>query len=259
LAQPGLTKSALVDIVRRSPAHARYSLDHPRPMTDAMRLGSLAHCAMLEPEALLERYAVGPCDDRRLKEWCEWEAGVPAGLEIVKPREMADAKHMADGVREREAIGALLRQPGEVEVPLLWEEDGEPCKGRPDKLLPALGILLDLKTTSDASPRAFGRQVWTMGYHIGAAHYLAGLRALRPGETYHTAILLAVESDPPHECIAYRLTQDWLDLGAMERSEGMAAWRACRASGVWPGYGDIVRDLTVPRWVEQTREGSGDE
>jgi hypothetical protein len=75
--------------------------------TSAMRLGSLAHCAVLEPDELSKRYAIAP--DRRSNAGKAAAAEMSAnGIEAVSEPEMALALNMADAVRQHPYAAALL-------------------------------------------------------------------------------------------------------------------------------------------------------
>jgi hypothetical protein len=75
--------------------------------TSAMRLGSLAHCAVLEPDELSKRYAIAP--DRRSNAGKAAAAEMSAaGIEAVSESDMALALNMADAVRQHPYAAALL-------------------------------------------------------------------------------------------------------------------------------------------------------
>ena len=62
----------------------------------AMRLGSLIHCAALEPDELEQRYVVNQFDSRRTKAYKEWEA--EEQREIISDSEMEIAKRCCDSL-----------------------------------------------------------------------------------------------------------------------------------------------------------------
>jgi hypothetical protein len=72
-----------------------------------MRLGSLAHCAVLEPDELSKRYST--CLPRNTKAGKEQAAELAAaGIEAVTESDMALALNMADAVRQHPYAAALL-------------------------------------------------------------------------------------------------------------------------------------------------------
>jgi len=84
-------------------------------------------------------------------------------------------------------------------------------KIKPDIACPDWGILIDLKTTSDASPEAFKWSAKKFNYHLQAYHYLDVANKIhmetngytRP--VFHTFLFVAIEKSAPytvriHEC-----------------------------------------------------------
>ena len=110
-ADPAISASHL-HAVAASPYHywSRF-LNPDRPVvepTAAMRLGSLVHCAVLEPDELSSRYAVAP--DRRTKDGRATAALLAAsGIEAVSAADMELALAMAASVRSHQAAAELLR------------------------------------------------------------------------------------------------------------------------------------------------------
>jgi hypothetical protein len=91
-ADPAISASHLKAVMQQSPYHywSRF-LDPQRPTvepTAAMRLGSLAHCAVLEPDELSKRYST--CLPRNTKAGKEQAAELAAaGIEAVTESDMA--------------------------------------------------------------------------------------------------------------------------------------------------------------------------
>lgn len=229
-----------------SPYHywSRY-LDPQRPVvppTAAMRLGSLVHCAVLEPDELTKRYAIAP--DRRTNAGkaaaAEMEA---AGIEPVSTADMEQAMAMAASVRSHQAAAELLRN-GMAEQSFWWDDQqsGLRCKCRPDWMNGT--TLVDLKTTMDASPRAFARSVAQYRYHVQANHYLAGTGTER-------FVFIAVEKTYPFAVAVYELDSDAMLHGETARRNDLQTIADCRAISEWPGYGNTVQSLSLPAWAMQ--------
>ena len=208
--------------------------------TAAMRLGTLVHCAVLEPDQLLQRYGVcGPRNTKAGKEQAaEMEA---AGIEAVSEADMALAKSMCAAVREHPAAAALL-QSGKAEQSFWWDDQatGLRCKCRPDWCFGS--TIVDLKTTTDASPAGFAKSVANFRYHVQQEHYLAGMAADR-------FIFLAVEKTYPFAVGVYQLDADARAHGAELRRQNMQMIADCRAINEWPGYGTGIEPLSLPSWA----------
>ena len=109
---PGVSKSQL-DQFAKSPAHYMASLTTPRKETPAMRIGTLFHGLILEPERV--QIAVAPQCDKRTKEGKYlWEifCAENAGAEIVTTEEGEMLSGMCASVRTHPAANALLSGAG---------------------------------------------------------------------------------------------------------------------------------------------------
>ena len=212
----------------------------PSVQTAAMKLGSLTHCAVLEPDQLASRYGIAP--DRRTNAGkaavAEMEA---AGIEAVTAPEMEQAMAMAASVRSHQAAAALLRD-GKAEQSF-WFDDiatGLRCKCRPDWYTGS--TIVDLKTTVDASPKGFAKSVAQWRYHVQQSHYLAGTFAER-------FVFIAVEKSYPYAVGVYELDADAVQFGDYERRNNLQTIADCRAISEWPGYGNTIQPLSLPKWA----------
>ena len=243
-ADPAVSASHL-HAVAKSPYHyfSRY-LDQKRSApepTAAMRLGSLVHCAVLEPEELAGRYGVcAPRNTKAGKEQAERMAA--AGIEAVTGSDMELALAMADAVRSHQAAAELLRN-GKAEQSFWWDDaaTGLRCKCRPDWYDGT--TVVDLKSTTDASPAAFARSVATFRYHVQASHYLAGLHG---AERF---VFIAVEKTAPYAVAVYELDAAAMAAGDELRQRDMRVIADCQATKEWPGYGDTCQALSLPSWA----------
>jgi hypothetical protein len=246
-ADPAVSASHL-HAIAKSPQHywSRF-LNPDRPTmepTAAMRFGSLAHCAVLEPNELLQRYAVAP--DRRTKAGKEAAERMAAdGIEAISEGDMALALSIAAAVREHPYAGALLAD-GKAEQSFWWDDmtTGMRCKCRPDWYYGT--TVVDLKTTTDASPAGFARSVATFRYHVQASHYLSGLHG---AERF---LFIAVEKTYPYAVAVYELDAEALAVGDQLRRRDLQMIADCRATGEWPGYSTTCEALSLPKWALTT-------
>ena len=243
-ADPAISASQLKEIAR-SPFHYwKRFVDpdrSPSEPTAAMRLGSLVHCAVLEPKELLQRYAVGP--DKRTKAGKEQaERMLADGIEPVSASDFEQALSMAAAVHSHPTAGLLLGMGGQAEQSFWWDDvaTGLRCKCRPDWFDGEL--IVDLKTCVDASPAGFGKSVANFGYQIQASHYLAGTLATR-------FIFIAVEKVYPFAVGVYELDQEALIHGSIACHNALQRIQDCRAIGEWPGYTDGIQTLRLPGWA----------
>ena len=230
--------------IARSPMHYRAAVEAPREQTPAMRMGTIVHGLVLGGGT-----TVVYDGERRGKAWADF-AAAHEGREIVTAAEVARAVPIVDAVMDDPVAGPLLRADGaRREETMAWSMDGLPCQGTPDSWDPAMGILLDLKTCSDASPRKFSAHAWSYGYHAQLAWYAHALTLA--GHTVRECLLVAVETSAPHGVTVHRLSPRALE-------EGTRAWRAwweqlriCITADQWPGYAESICTLDVPAWLEE--------
>jgi len=240
-ADPAISASHL-HTVANSPYHywSRFLAPErpPSVQTAAMKLGSLTHCAVLEPDELSSRYGIAP--DRRTNAGksvaAEMEA---AGIEAVTAPEMEQAMAMAASVRSHQAAAALLRD-GKAEQSFWWDDStGLRCKCRPDWYNGT--TIVDLKTTTDAS-KGFAKSVAQWRYHVQQNHYLAGTFAER-------FVFIAVEKTYPYAVGVYELDETAALHGEAERRNNLQTIADCRAIAEWPGYGNTIQPLSLPNWA----------
>lgn len=248
-----ISKSALIQL-RKTPRHLREYLDGAGgDETDSMKLGTAAHVRVLEPERFSSTYAVGPVDDRRTKEWKEFEQSCPDGMTPIQPGMVADAASIAKQVDSKPLIRQLIRMSGPVEVSLFWEDPlfGFQSKGRADKLIPSLGLVVDLKTARDLSDRGLQKAIHERGYHLQAQHYLDGMRAL--GQPCDRFVIVWAENSAPFEVRATEFSRgcEWLELARVEMQALRTKYAECLESNEWPGYADGVEEAPLPpAWLQ---------
>ena len=246
-ADPAISASHLKAITQQSPYHywSRF-LDPKRPAmepTAAMRLGSLAHCAVLEPDELSKRYST--CLPRNTKAGKEQAAELAAaGIEAVSEAEMVLAVNMSVAVQSHPYAGALLSH-GKAEQSF-WADDlatGLRIKARPD--WHDGSTIVDLKTCSDASPGGFARACAAFCYHVQAAHYLNVTFADR-------FLFLAVEKTYPYAVGVYELDAAAMAAGKEQCRIGLQTISNCQAINEWPGYTTTCDTISMPYWALST-------
>ena len=175
------------------------------------------------------------------------------GKTVITMAQLSMAYAMANNLGEIDELDEMLSPAlGLVEAAIQWTDKvtGVPCKCRMDYCLPDLDIpvVLDLKTTRDASPKAFGRSVYEFGYHVQAAMYSDALEAVT-GKT-PMFLFFCVENTPPHHTAKYFLDDQALWMGQDKYRDLLKKYQECVESGEWPGYSDEFVQLSLPRWAE---------
>jgi PDDEXK-like domain of unknown function (DUF3799) len=256
-----VSKSGLDDVAR-APAIYRALHDErrrvPPPVpTPQMFIGTLGHCATLEPDAFLKRYMVGPSVHRATKEWKQFvERAAAERCEPIQVEQYDAAMGMAESVRRLPEVRDALAT-GNPEVSACWRDatTGALCRCRPDWVHPVGNegvILVDLKTTTDASPEAFARTVTHWRYHVQDAFYEDGFAAASGLEVLGF-IFAVVEREYPYAASACMLVDEDVEAGRRTYRRNLATYAECHRTGIWPGYGDGIHLITLPPWAEGKR------
>lgn len=234
-------------LLARSPRHYQHYLEHGARETRDMFKGSAAHACILEPERFERDFVVYDGDRRAGKKWEEFETA-NATKTILKKDEMLEALRIRDAVRADPLASSYLSN-GMHEVTLVWvdPETGLKLKGRVDWLR-ADWVNVDVKTTRDATPLCFSRDVARLMYHVQAAMYQDGLEVITGNEA-RTAVI-AVEKHEPHDCVVFSMPEATIDAGRNEYRRLLGLLAECRQGSRWPGIGNGFEvPLTLPWWA----------
>ena len=283
----GVSQSELKEVLR-SPAHwlARYGPDAaPTFPSNAMIIGTALHCKLLEPELFDSQFVDRSTLDKELTitqlkaalddEGIEYKKTAkkpeleqllyPDGKPVDKRTSLsgddfAIVNGMAEVTRSHSIAGNWF-DPGRKdyrrgnELSLYAEPSadtfGLPIKGRLDRLEKTANgwMILDLKTTDDASPGTFQKKAYTMGYHLQAAFYTDLLRKVLNTNNVEF-MFCAMERRRPHGISLYRAGEDMIELGREQYREALRALAYCKSQDSFPGYDSEVIELTLPSWAK---------
>jgi len=260
-----------IELIRRSPAHFIDAQRNPKDETPAMKEGTALHLALLEPHLFVDRYiSLGRCeaikktDNQRCsnqgsiyRDGCSFCGthdpfkGEPmdAGIEVMSAEALTRIEGMRASVMAHPDASQFFRGKGCSELVGVWIDraTGVLCKIRLDRKIDrAEHIHADIKTTNDASLKAFTRRVGQLGYHRKAAWYRRGMAELdRPA---NASVLIAVENPRPHGCVTYLLDETDIKVAGQEIDGCLATYRECLDTGKWSGYTTGLRHLKVAPW-----------
>tara|TARA_R110002126_G_scaffold291244_1_gene451358 strand:+ start:681 stop:1451 length:771 start_codon:yes stop_codon:yes gene_type:complete len=238
-AAEGLSGSQL-GLLYSCPSKFDYARKNPKEATPAMLFGTLSHTAVLEPELLSTSYAVQLVDVDYRRSSKIGKANVEAlesrGLPVIKYEDYQSTLAMSVAVRANAEAAKIFRAKGENEKPLFWEESGVKCKGRLDRYLSELNVIVDYKTSNDVSLDKFYWKVKDFGYLLQLAHYQAGIKATTGAEAYPGVLIVAQESEAPYPVVVYEIPQELIDEAHAKRRELLREYTGYVVSGVWPSY-----------------------
>lgn len=234
--------------LRESPMMYRYRRDNPQPDKPVFALGRATHALVFEPETFERDFVIWEGGRRSGKGWEDFQAE-HKGQTILRTEDVDGCTAMADAVRRHPLVQPYL-DGGQFEVSMQWTDPntGLACKGKPDWIIPARRILLDLKTSQTINGRAFGSDAARFGYHCQLAHYAQGCEHAL-GWKPSRVLLVAVEKDPPHDVGIFELDEETLWAGYAEVQSLLTILRACRESDHWPGRYDSEQALQLPAWM----------
>jgi len=256
-AHPAISKSHL-DQIAKSPLHywARF-LDPKRIIpepTPAMRLGTAVHTHILELPKWEEQVAVAPTAINRRtnagrEEWAAFEAE-SAGKTVITRDEADVVMAMGRSVLGHPGAAMLLGLPGKAETTHMWTDAnyGLECKCRPDWLTDDGSIIVDLKTTKDASPFGFKRSIADYRYFVQAGFYLHGLEQAT-GKRPDQFIFICVESTSPYACAVYAADSELIERGHEQAMRDLQKIAECKAANSWPSYSDQIEPISLPAWM----------
>jgi ATP-dependent exoDNAse (exonuclease V) beta subunit len=248
-AHPAVNFSTLKSILE-SPAHYQAALAEPSKETPAMLMGSLVHECILEGKRLDAIAAERPIGinlaTKEGKAWKDENKGRP----IISFDDAQAIRWMKIAVAENPHASSMLEACQHRETPIRATIRNVECKG----LIDAAGtdgvdwVILDLKTTDDASPEAFARKVANYHYDMQAAMYKALLATHHQIETEPTFYWLVVEKTAPFTCAVYD-SSDWITSGEDKLERALETLKDCRKSNFWPKPHQGINLLIRPSWA----------
>ena len=232
----------------------------PEP-TEAFRLGSAAHCAVLEPATFWDRYALRPEGiDRRTKDgkiaFAEFEAA-NVGKTVITQDEAGSVQEMTAAVQHHPLASQLLAA-GLPELSWRVQPDkGMDLQCRTDWFNPAgcdlsggRPYIADLKTVESLdsdSFRNFERACFNFGYHRQAGFYLPLITEILGGPVFDF-FFIVVEKAEPYGVAVYRLSDAATARGHDEPITDLLRLQSCIKDQQWPNLPNDLREIGLPKW-----------
>lgn len=228
--------------LRKSPAHYQWALTAETPDTPAMKFGRAVHAAILEPEKYASDFVTFFGDRRTKAGKEEYQALIDSGKEIISIEDAETVLGMVHAIPRR--VFEMISM-ADKEKALLWTdpESGVECKGRLDAI--RNGLVIDYKTTTDASTDAFSREAMRYGYDLQAAMYLTAAELNGYGKC--DFVFIAQEKAAPFAVNIIRASDGFIERGLWIMRDLLKKWKECNDSGEWPGYGE--NNLIIPEWA----------
>jgi len=255
---PGVSKSHLDAIANVSPLHYWNKYVNPERVradpTSAMVMGSAVHSAVLEPDLFPTEYVAAPTgiNKRTNAGKAEFAAFETAnkGKTVLDADDFATCLAVRDAVhRHPVASGLLTGGQAEQSFYAIDKETGELIKCRTDYMHDSGAMIVDLKTTDDASPNGFGKSAANFRYPVQTSWYNGVLDAAF-GEHPADWVFLAVEKSPPYAIGIYFMERDLLVRAELAARRDFMRIVEAKRSGNWPDYGQTPLPLALPGWAK---------
>lgn len=258
-ADPALGRSRASDLLASCPAKVKHAMGQPSPSTPALLNGSMVHTATLEPNKLDIEFGCKPAEidgnsprTNAYKEaFAEMEDANP-GKRFLPQSDYNLCLEVAASAREHPLLQELLHHVDtKIEHTGFFELEDASCKVRPDLYNTSNGMVVDLKTTQDASEKGFAKSVRQFGYAFQAAWYMTALRSM--GERPKQFVFLVVEKSAPYITACYTLNNADIEREVPRVHEACRLWAKCLSEDVWPGYSDDIKTLQLGSLYSQNR------
>jgi exodeoxyribonuclease VIII len=216
-------------------------------------IGSAFHALVLEPDLYREKVFVLPDigntdtlsgrklrDDIILSKWTR-------GQSIITLQEQRIVYGMRDAIMEHRRVRQALSH-GRSEVTIVWvdPETGLPCKVRLDWLNERDNIVLDLKSTRDASRAGFRRDAVNLRYKVQDAFYSRGAEAV--GLDTPWFLFAACEKSPPHDYGCWQLSERGRLSGEACYMRELRLLANAITKDHWPSFNEEAEDVELPAY-----------
>lgn len=223
--------------------------------TDALVFGKLAHCLLLEPEAVEERFTIGDFGiSRKNKKYAELKGNTDKI--IVSQAEMDRAKKMVLSIRNHKLAGAILNG-ATCEKPFEWIEEGYkyPFKAKVDAIKRTKSgiVVVDYKTSSDID----GVLNWgqKLQYPLQADFYCRAVKAKYGEDPIEFVFIIQSNKEGEEDVIAVanieyetmQVAHDIVDRRLHEIEEKLDSWKETQDKNIWSAYPNRV-EIRYSNW-----------
>lgn len=244
--------ASMMKAMAKSPAHCQAMLHHDdeqKKESESFIFGRALHLLVLEgPDSMLKQFDIKHFSWATKEGKLEQKRFDDAGQMPLTVSQMTIINAMRIAIFKHPVARDLLNGASHFEDAILWQDEatGMPCRCKPDAM--GASFIADLKSCTDASPSAFARDAIKYGYHIQAAHYLNGFKALRPEVEDPKFYFLAVEKEPPFAVGVYEFDAESMTFAHEKTAELLDFYAQCKNIDVWPGYSAKVQMMSIPKW-----------
>lgn len=249
---------SMVASALRSTLHLEHFINSEFEPSKVMDFGSLVDCLLLEPKIFDNKFREKPETYINNKDeekpfnansnWCKaWiQEAKDDGVTSYKKEDYSKALDIIESVNSHKTASQWINAP-EQQVAVVWldEETGIMCKARLDLL--KSDMIVDVKTTANASSDPFARIMNSLLYHVQASMYQTGLSCNNGGEVLPFNLIVA-ETEAPFCVATYNVGEDSLHAGNILFRKAIRKYKDYLEIGP-TGYSDFPDEIDVPRWA----------
>ena len=269
------SKSRL-DTMEDAPIHywAKY-IDperEPEEKTEALIVGDAVHKAILEPDLIVKHFVAVPDDAPKRPSSAQWKAEKPSpasvsamqwwtgfnaehdGKIVLSAEQFKTVMRTRDSAYRDPLTRGLMNLPGVAEQSYFAvdPETGLQVKCRPDWMVLDSGLIVDVKTTEDASPEGFGKSVENYRYYVQDPWYKDVVALHYGGPAIEHFAFLAIEKKWPNATGVHYLAPEDIADGRAAARANLRRIAECRASNHWPSYREEATPIRRPNWAKRT-------
>lgn len=186
------------------------------------------------------------------------------GRVLLAASDLEAVTAMGEAARRHPVTQAIFSLPGGMaEHSIMWTDarTGAPCRIRPDYMVPPCsmfpsGLIIDGKSTDDASAPGFARTAWNQEMFWQAAFYSDGFQQHFGTAQPPVFAWLAQERDAPFATKYHAAPPDFVEYGRRRYRPLLALFADCLRTDIWPGYTQAVTDLVLPGWAAKEIEAA---
>ncbi len=260
-AHEAISKSDL-DAARKSGIHLLDKKEGPpRASTPVFDFGTAFHAAVLPGEDFSQTAVRMPKEitSKATKAGKEF-AKEHEGKIILNHSDSYALDQMMLSVSQHPAAFGLLNGDlkGKSEQSFFCTDTGDTelqLKCRPDFMLDDGSLIIDVKTTTDASPSGFKKSLANFRYFVQAAFYLEVVEKAT-GRRPEAFIFVAVEKQRPFATGVYVADEECIRIGMQQAREDLMNIAKWKNTGVYPGYSSQAEMISLPKWMLPREDGT---
>jgi len=260
-AHEAISKSDL-DAARKSGIHLLDKKEGPpRASTPVFDFGTAFHAAVLPGEDFSQTAVRMPKEitSKATKAGKEF-AKEHEGKIILSHSDSYALDQMMLSVSQHPAASGLLNGElkGKSEQSFFCTDTGDTeleLKCRPDFMLDDGSLIIDVKTTTDASPSGFKKSLANFRYFVQAAFYLEVVEKAT-GRRPEAFIFVAVEKQRPFATGVYVADEECIRIGMEQAREDLLNIAKWKNTGVYPGYSSQAEMISLPKWMLPKEDGT---